>query len=104
MAVKFCIYGCKFIDFWHIYGATTFSITTLSIIGLFATFSIMTHGVPVLSAVMQCRYYLNVMLSVFMLYVVRLSVVAPILQSLRQIFELMTINCYFHGTLKVVKP
>ncbi len=52
----------------------------------------------------ECRYYLNVMLSVFMLYVVRLSVVAPILQSLRQIFELMAINCYFHGNLKAVKP
>jgi hypothetical protein len=73
----------------------TLSITTLSIMGLVTTLSMNdtrhTFSLTDLSAIMlccyaECRNYLNVMLSVVMLSVVRqnvvmLSVVAPILDQ-----------------------
>ncbi len=56
-------------------GATTLSITTLSMMGLVTTLSIDTQHNSIEGHHAECRDYLNVMLSVVMLSVARLNVV-----------------------------
>ncbi len=57
-------------------GATTFSITTLSIMGLVTTLSISdTQHNSIECHYAECRDYLNVMLSVVMLSVIMLNVI-----------------------------
>jgi hypothetical protein len=57
--------------------ATTHSITTLSIKGLFATFSIMTLSMTMRCHYVECRILFTFMLNVVMVNVVMLSVIAP---------------------------
>jgi hypothetical protein len=64
------------------HGATALSIATLSIKGLFATFSITAFGIMTISITMlchyaECRILFTIMLSVDTLSVVILSVVSP---------------------------